>query len=110
MTFNLWFIFFRSVPWNPVVGVKILAGALYRNNVNEGQLYYAKNMIPHPQYFGPPNKGVLRNDIALIKVDRDIVFTKRAFPITVGGEIATQTPLSFTGWGTTEVWSQENAL
>ena len=70
-----------------------------------GQLYQAVRIIPHPKY----DTKTRVNDIALIRVSRDIVFTNKIQKIDLPK--SDLKPVDYaailTGWGVTSVCTQK---
>ncbi|XP_046747997.1 chymotrypsin-1-like [Diprion similis] len=70
------------------------------NKLNEGgDVYVAVRAIPHPRY----SSLLIRNDVALIEVEEDIVYDSKVQPIPLPTEDFTKTdyPATLTGWGST---------
>ncbi|XP_068981423.1 chymotrypsin-2-like isoform X2 [Bombus flavifrons] len=64
-----------------------------------GDVYQSEKIISHPKY----SSILIRNDIGLIKVDKDIVFGDKVKPIALPNENFGKIdyPAVLSGWGTT---------
>ncbi|KAG7202864.1 hypothetical protein KM043_010014 [Ampulex compressa] len=64
-----------------------------------GEEYRSEQIMGHPQY----SSTLVRNDIGLIKLDKDIVFSDKVKPIDLPMEDFTKDdyPAMLSGWGTT---------
>nr|XP_012148108.1 PREDICTED: chymotrypsin-2-like [Megachile rotundata] len=64
-----------------------------------GDEYQSEKVIVHPRY----SSALIRNDIGLIKVDKDIVFGDKVKPIALPNENFSKIdyPATLSGWGTT---------
>jgi secreted trypsin-like serine protease len=76
--------------------VVVVAGDHRVSVTGEGeQVRRGVQIILHPNY----NNSTLNNDIALIRLNRPLVFNNNVAPIGVGNLPATTTPLRVIGWG-----------
>lgn len=66
-----------------------------------GDEYSSIKRLVHPYY----NSAFIRNDIGLIKLDRDIVFGDKVKPIALPTKRFNKSdyPATLSGWGTTNV-------
>lgn len=66
-----------------------------------GDDYQSEKIIGHPKY----SSILIRNDIGLIKLDKNIVFGKKVKPIQLPNENFSKIdyPAVLSGWGTTSV-------
>lgn len=66
-----------------------------------GEQYQSKRILSHPQY----SSLLIRNDIGLIEVDKDIVFGDKvqAIQLPNGDFTKKDYPAVLSGWGTTSV-------
>lgn len=66
-----------------------------------GDVYQSERIISHPKY----SSMLIRNDIGLIKVDKDIVFGDKVKPVALPSENFSKIdyPAVLSGWGTTSV-------
>ncbi|XP_058810750.1 chymotrypsin-2-like [Phymastichus coffea] len=78
--------------------VTVVAGTVLLNST-DGQTYQSEYIVWHNGF----NMLVLRNDIALIRVDRDIQFNDKVRPISLPTEDFNKAdyPAVLTGWGRT---------
>lgn len=79
-----------------------IAVVLGSNTLNKGgDVYQSEKIISHPKY----SSILIRNDIGLIKVDKDIVFGDKVKPIALPNENFGKIdyPAVLSGWGTTSV-------
>ncbi|XP_043508788.1 chymotrypsin-2-like [Frieseomelitta varia] len=77
-----------------------IAVVLGSNTLNKGgDVYQSKQIISHPKY----SSALIRNDIGLIKVDKDIVFGDKVKPVALPSENFSKIdyPAVLSGWGTT---------
>lgn len=67
----------------------------------DGAEYQSEKIIGHPKY----SSVLIRNDIGLIKLDKDIVFGDKVKPIALPKENFSKIdyPAVLSGWGTTSV-------
>ncbi|XP_052757190.1 serine protease snake-like isoform X2 [Galleria mellonella] len=72
-------------------------GILARSDIVENLVYKVKRIIPYPEY-KPPSKY---HDIALLKTERDIMFSQRIQPacLDVVGSVPDGNGVTTTGWG-----------
>ena len=79
-----------------------IAVVLGSNTLNKGgDVYQSERIISHPKY----SSALIRNDIGLIKVDKDIVFGDKVKPVALPSENFSKIdyPAVLSGWGTTSV-------
>lgn len=88
-----------SVPRFNDTAVTVVAGTNYLNK--DGDRYQSKRIISHPSY----SSMLIRNDVGLIYVDKDIVFGDKVQPVKLPTQDFNKTdyPATLSGWGTTSV-------
>ncbi|XP_076289169.1 chymotrypsin-2-like isoform X2 [Lasioglossum baleicum] len=78
-------------------GITVVLGT---NKLDDGgDMYQSEKIISHPRY----SSALIRNDIGLIRVSKDIVFGDKVMPIGLPNENFSKTdyPAALSGWGTT---------
>ncbi|XP_066594934.1 chymotrypsin-1-like [Prorops nasuta] len=86
----------QCIPNVPKDKVKITVGVT--DLENRGEDYYVESYIAHPKF----DFGKRKNDVALIKVDKDIKFSEKVQPIELLSKEHTEKTylVILTGWGT----------
>lgn len=89
----------------PVRVVKL--GSIRRSDVNKEHLKYRVIQgLKHPEYI----KNQVLNDIALLKLDRVVIFNDYIVPMCLPQTPVTASTATATGWGKTETSPSENLM